>query len=1106
MTLTLPAGRADATARMTLAPLDDDIDGPAETETVRITAVNATPGSGLRLEPSSLEVTIEDDDVRGLVVSSRSLRVNRSGEARYTVRLASEPRGDVTVMPDLSAPPGVEVSPSTLTFTADDWNVAQTVTVAVAPGTTYQAGETAAIGHEVSGADYGGVAGPEVVASLVYRAPPPPPPPPDELPVALAVSPAEVPEGGGAAEVTVTAVLEAAREAPTQIVVAVSGGTAEAATDFAPVPEFTVTIPAGETHATGTFTFAPVDDAVDEDDETLTVDATGTGLTVSPATLTLTDDDERGLALSRVTLDLDAEGVGSYTVALKSQPTGEVTVTPVVTVTRSGPGSAVARATRAKAQANEAVTVTPPALTFTEEDWDVPQTVTVRVALEMLQGDETLAIAHTVSGADYDDLDAPSTGDPPEPVVISPTVATVVLAVDPETVPEGGGAAEVTVTAALQGEVRPVPTEIAVAVIGETAEAETDFAEVPGFTVTIPAGESQGTRMFTFTPVDDAIDEGDGETVRIEATTADSRVSLAPSSLEVTIEDDDERGLRLSMDSVGVDAEGVARWHVSLRSQPTGEVVVSVTAPDAPPRVSVATSSLTFTPSNWSLMQWATLRVPPGRYRGDESAAVVHTPEGADYSPALRRVVTVSLGGDAVAETVPAAWLSRFGRTVAGQAVDMVGSRLEDGGSPHVRLGVIGRLGDGGTWVEPAHEERTWTGLETRLEAERMLSARELLLGSSFRWHTGGEAGAPAWTGWGRFAAGGFEADEDRIRMDGDVTSAFLGMDVAHERWLAGLAVAVSEGDGDYELLARDEAGEVESSLMSLYPYGRYRLTDRVDVWGLAGYGAGAMTLAGDAGRTETDIEMQMGAVGARAKVLEPLAGLSVAVKTDALWLRVSSEAARDARGGDLGGAGARVSRLRLVVEGTRSFELGGGTLTPTVEFGLRHDAGDAETGAGAEVGGGLRFAGDRFTLEGSVRGLIAHEESGYEEWGASGALRIDPAASGRGFSLTLAPQWGAASSGMDRLWSRRDTGGLVPEDGFEAGSRFETEVGYGLRAPLELGVLTPYTGLSLSEGGGRTWRLGSRWEVAPGAALGLEASREEGGDDALMLRGRLRW
>ena len=43
----------------------------------------------------------------------------------------------------------------------------------------------------------------------------------------------------------------------------------------------------------------------------------------------------------------------------------------------------------------------------------------------------------------------------------------------------------------------------------------------------------------------------------------------------------------------------------------------------------------------------------------------------------------------------------------------------------------------------------------------------------------------PAWTAWGRFATAGFEADVDEVRMDGDVTTGFLGADVARARWLA---------------------------------------------------------------------------------------------------------------------------------------------------------------------------------------------------------------------------------------------------------------------------------------------------------------------------------
>ena len=59
--------------------------------------------------------------------------------------------------------------------------------------------------------------------------------------------------------------------------VSVSGDTATAGDDFLAVPDFTLTIPAGAPSGTGTFTLAPVDDAVDELDETVTVSGTAPG-------------------------------------------------------------------------------------------------------------------------------------------------------------------------------------------------------------------------------------------------------------------------------------------------------------------------------------------------------------------------------------------------------------------------------------------------------------------------------------------------------------------------------------------------------------------------------------------------------------------------------------------------------------------------------------------------------------------------------------------------------------------------------------------------------------------------------------------------------------
>ena len=54
------------------------------------------------------------------------------------------------------------------------------------------------------------------------------------------------------------------------------------------------------------------------------------------------------------------------------------------------------------------------------------------------------------------------------------------------------------------------------------------------------------------------------------------------------------------------------------------------------------------------------------------------------------------------------------------------------------------------------------------------------------------------------------------------------------------------------------------------------------------------------------------------------------------------------------------------------------------------------------KAGGAFRYVAGGITLEGSLRKLLAHEESSHEEWGASAALRVDPGQSGRGLSLSV--------------------------------------------------------------------------------------------------------
>ena len=70
-----------------------------------------------------------------------------------------------------------------------------------------------------------------------------------------------------------------------------------------------------------------------------------------------------------------------------------------------------------------------------------------------------------------------------------------------------------------------------------------------------------------------------------------------------------------------------------------------------------------------------------------------------------------------------------------------------------------------------------------------------------------------------------------------------------------------ARGEGSYR---GANSGKVSSTVTGLYPYGRYAVTDRVTVWGAAGYGVGTLTLTPEDGEStyEADMDLAMAAAG----------------------------------------------------------------------------------------------------------------------------------------------------------------------------------------------------------------------------------------------------
>ena len=613
-TLTFPA---NSTASRTIAvPITDDaVDEPDE-ETFTVTlssASNATLAGG---QPTLAATgTITDDDARGVTVTPTALTVDEGGDETYTVVLTSRPTGTVTVaMTTDLAGTDVSVDKTTLTFAPSTWNTMQTVVISAADDNDALADDPVTLTHTISSTgDYGSVTAADVAVTIAETDTP-----------TLSIANQSAAESAATMVFEVTLSLASSNEVTVNY--ATSNGTSpEAASvgeDYTEA-DGTLTFPANST-ASRTIAVPITDDAVDEaDEETFTLTLSNAqnaslagGGTTLAATGTITDDDARGVTVTPTALTVDEGGDETYTVVLDSEPTASVTVT--VTTDLAGTDLSLDKTS----------------LTFTADNWDDEQTVTVRAAEDNdAVVDETVTLTHSVSSTgDYNGETAADVA-----VTIAET-DTPTLSMSGVRADEDVGEMVFTVTLSVASS-NAVTVDYATS-NGSSPEAATageDYTEANG-TLTFPANStvSQTVRVSI---ANDDVDETDEETFTVtlsnasNATLAGAQATLAATG---TITDDDERGVTVTPTAVTVDEGGDETYTVVLDSEPTADVTVAVTVPQDTD-LSLDKTSLTFTADNWDDEQTVTVTAA-----GDEDAVV---------DDAVTLTHTVSSTGDYASET-----------------------------------------------------------------------------------------------------------------------------------------------------------------------------------------------------------------------------------------------------------------------------------------------------------------------------------------------------------------------------------------------------------------------------------------------------------------------
>ena len=317
----------------------------------------------------------------------------------------------------------------------------------------------------------------------------------------------------------------------------------------------------------------------------------------------------------------------------------------------------------------------------------------------------------------------------------------------------------------------------------------------------------------------------------------------------------------------------------------------------------------------------------------------------------------------------------------------------------------------------------------------------------------GGAAQGHRWTVWGQHDQQAFGGERSpAARYDGHLRTAYVGVDARlSERWLAGVAVSRSRGDGDWTFGA--STGRLTTTLTSVQPYLRWS-DGGTTIWATAGGGTGSVE--NERVRygllEESDLGLRLGLVEVRRRLATVGGGVELQVRGDASWARLTTAAGHEL----IDALAVDVHQLRVGIDVSRPVRTAGGTLVePFGEVHARHDGGAGQTGAGLEVAGGLRVARGVFRVEGMGRLLALHAADGYREHGGAVTLSVGDGARQPGLTLSLSPRWGARATASDALWQdhlfhQRAAGAGRDERALDA------RVDYGLPLPAG-GLVTPF-------------------------------------------------
>ncbi len=601
----------------------DDIDDDGESV---ILTFGELPDAVTQGPIAETTVSIVDDDVAGVYVEPRELRVQEGATSTYLVALESQPKSEVTVMVNEPADNSdVTATPESLTFTTSNWSEARRVTVSSLQDDDGD-DDTATVTHTVTSADpsYSGFEASPVKVMVVDQ---------DEVTVSVSFGRGRytVTEGS---TTTVRVVLD--KDPERTISIPVMGNELDGATerDYAGIPP-SIEFSPGMTE--GSFTFTAFEDGEDDDGESVRItlgnlpDRVSLGA-IGTTTVSIVDVNVPSVAVNfeQSTYAVSEGSTTTITVVLDQQPERSVSI-PIFITDLGGATSA---------------------------DYT---SVVGSVVFGPADTSKSFAFFATDDSVDDDDESVRlSFGDLPH-AVVSGSRSEATISIEDDDVPlvsvsfgQAMYSIEESATTSIKVSLSADPERSVTIGLEESPQGGITSDDYSGIPDAITFGPGESERTFTFTASADRTDD-DGESLMLSFSmplAAGVNVG-AHGQTAIHIADDDTAGVTVAPDMLRVSERATTSYSVVLDSQPTHAVTVTINSPSGA-KIVTDKPRLTFTAADWHVPKKVVVTANPDSDTDDYEGKITHIVDSSDgkydgYAPSAVSVLVIDNDVPAVA-------------------------------------------------------------------------------------------------------------------------------------------------------------------------------------------------------------------------------------------------------------------------------------------------------------------------------------------------------------------------------------------------------------------------------------------------------------------------